>query len=86
MDKNLENKTKPKGQRKFNGIVISDKMQKTITVKVEKVKIVPGIKKRIMRSKTYKVHDEKEQFKIGDKVSFVECRPLSKEKRWRVAK
>lgn len=77
-------KTKKNGRRKFSGIVVSDKMQKTITVKVEKVRIVPGINKRIMRSKTYKVHDEKGQFKAGDKVAFTECRPLSKEKRWRV--
>ena len=71
-------------KRKFNGIVTSDKMNKTVVVKVERVKVHPKYKKRYTVSKKYKVHDEKEQFKIDDKVNFVECRPLSKDKRWRV--
>lgn len=70
--------------RKFNGVVMSDKMDKTITVKVAQVKVHPKYKKRYTVTKKYKVHDEKNQFKEGDKVSFVECRPLSKDKRWRV--
>jgi small subunit ribosomal protein S17 len=68
-------------QRKFNGVVTSDKMDKTIVVKVE---VHPKYGKRYVRSEKYKVHDEKNQFKEGDKVEFVECRPLSKDKRWRV--
>ncbi len=71
-------------QRKFNGVVVSDKMDKTITVKVEQVKIHPKYKKRFVISNKFKVHDEKNQYKEGDKVTFVECRPLSKDKRWRV--
>jgi small subunit ribosomal protein S17 len=59
-------------------------MDKTIVVTVETVKIHPKYKKRYSESKRYKVHDEKNQYKEGDKVSFVECRPLSKDKRWRV--
>ena len=70
-------------QRKFTGVVVSDKMTKTIVVKVESVKIHPKYQKRYTESRKYKVHDEKNQFKIGDKVVFVQCRPLSKDKRWR---
>ena len=70
--------------KKFNGVVVSDKMDKTIVVKVEKVKIHPRYGKRYEVSKKYKVHDEKNQYKEGDKVVFVECRPISKDKKWRV--
>ncbi len=71
-------------RKKFQGIVVSDKMDKTIVVRVDRVKSHPKYKKRYIVSKRYKVHDEKNQFKVGDKITFVECRPLSKEKRWRV--
>ncbi|MBU1160570.1 30S ribosomal protein S17 [Patescibacteria group bacterium] len=73
-------------KKKFDGIVISDKMDKTIVVRVDRVKIHPKYKKRYTVSKKYKVHDEKNQFKEGDKVVFIECRPLSKDKRWHVVK
>lgn len=71
-------------RRKFNGIVTSDKMNKTRVVEVESTKIHPKYKKRYTVSRNFKVHDEKNQYKIGDKVNFVECRPLSKDKRWRM--
>lgn len=71
-------------KKTFNGEVVSDKMNKTIVVKVDSVKVHPRYKKRYTVSKKYKVHDEKEQFKAGDKVKFIECRPMSKDKRWRV--
>ena len=71
-------------RRKFNGVVVSDKMNKTIVVKVARVKAHPKYKKRFNVSKKYKVHDEKNQYKEGDKVQFIETRPLSKDKRWRV--
>ena len=71
-------------KKKFNGIVVSDKMDKTIVVKVDSVKIHPKYKKRYTISKKYKVHDEKNKFKVDDKVIFIECRPLSKDKKWRV--
>jgi len=70
--------------RKFKGTVVSDKMLKTIVVKVESFKMHPKLKKRYRQDKKYKVHDEKSQYKIDDVVEFVECRPLSKDKRWRV--
>lgn len=70
--------------RKFNGIVVSDKNDKTIVVKVETVKKHPKYHKRYVVSRNYKVHDETNKYHPGDKVTFVECRPLSKDKRWRV--
>jgi small subunit ribosomal protein S17 len=72
--------------RKFNGVVVSDKNDKTIIVKVESVKKHPKYQKRYISSRRYKVHDEKNEYKVGDKVIFIECRPLSKDKRWRVIK
>ncbi|MEI6378661.1 MAG: 30S ribosomal protein S17 [Candidatus Falkowbacteria bacterium] len=71
-------------RKKFTGIVLSDKMTKTIVVKVEIVKIHPKYHKRFVISRKYKVHDEREQFKTGDSVIFVSCRPMSKDKKWRV--
>jgi len=70
--------------RKFSGVVVSAKSDKTIVVKVESVKIHPKYKKRYTVSRNYKVHDEKNSHKEGEKVFFVECRPLSRDKRWRV--
>ncbi|MFC1613055.1 30S ribosomal protein S17 [Patescibacteria group bacterium] len=82
----MNNKENNIDKRIFNGKVVSDKMEKTIIVKVERVKLHKKYKKRYTVSKGYKVHDEKGQYKIGDNVRFVECRPLSKDKRWRVIK
>lgn len=70
--------------RKLEGTVVSAKMDKTIVVEVESVKLHPKYHKRYKVSRKYKVHDENNQHKIGDIVKFVQCRPLSKEKRWRV--
>ena len=72
--------------RKFKGVVISNKMDKTAVVKVERIKVYPVYKKRIKVSKKYKVHDPKNECQIGDLVAFQECRPLSKNKRWRLIK
>ncbi len=71
-------------KKRFDGIVVSDKMNKTIVVKVDRVRQHSKYLKRYTVSKKYKVHDEKEQFKQDDKVTFIECRPMSKDKRWRV--
>ena len=73
-------------RKRFSGVVVSDKSDKTIVVKVDTVKIHPKYKKRYTISRKYKVHDENNEFRAGDKVSFVECRPLSRDKRWRVVK
>lgn len=72
--------------KKFHGVVVSDKSDKTIVVLVERVKLDPKYKKRFTVSDKYKVHDEKNEYKTGDKVTFVECRPMSRDKRWRVIK
>ena len=72
--------------KKFQGVVVSDKMKKTLVVRVERVKLHHKYHKRYVVSRNYKVHDESGLYHIGDRVSFVECRPLSKEKRWRVVK
>jgi small subunit ribosomal protein S17 len=77
---------KPAISKKFNGVVVSDKNDKTAIVKVETVKIHPKYKKRYVVSRNYKVHDEKNEAKVGDKVVFIECRPLSRDKRWRLIK
>ena len=79
MDKKIK-----KIKRRFEGIVVSDKMSKTIVVSVSRFKFHPLYKKRYKVDKKYKVHDEKNQAKIGDKVIFEECRPYSKDKRWRL--
>jgi small subunit ribosomal protein S17 len=78
------NKDKKISQRQFVGTVASDKMDKTISVQVITVKRNQKYKKTYFISKKYKVHDEKNEYKTGDKVEFVECRPLSKDKKWRV--
>lgn len=71
-------------QRKFSGLVISDKMDKTIVVRVDHVRRHEKYEKQYTVSKKYKVHDEANKYKVGDVVEFIECRPLSKDKRWRV--
>jgi small subunit ribosomal protein S17 len=72
--------------RKFEGVVLSDKSDKTIVVLVERTKKHPKYQKRYKVGRKFKVHDETNSYKVGDKVSFIECRPLSKEKKWRVIK
>ena len=73
-------------KKSLEGKVVSDKMQKTIVVEVDRIKVHPVYKKRYFVSRKYKVHDEKGLAKIGDKVIFEECRPLSKDKKWRLIK
>ena len=67
------------------GLVVSNKMARTVVVAVETKRVHPLYKKAIRLSKKHKAHDENSACKIGDKVRIVETRPLSKEKRWRVA-
>lgn len=68
----------------FSGVVASVAMDKTAVVAVDRVKTHPKYKKRYTVNKKYKVHDERNELKVGDKIRFIECRPLSKTKRWRV--
>ncbi|MCX6796516.1 MAG: 30S ribosomal protein S17 [Candidatus Falkowbacteria bacterium] len=69
--------------RKLGGIVVSNKMDKTIVVRVDRVVVHPKYKKRYTSSKKYKVHDERNEYQEGEAVAFVECRPISKDKKWR---
>lgn len=79
----MENKIE-KIQRQWSGVVVSAKTPKTIIVRVDTSKKNSKYHKIYQVSKRFPVHDEKGQFKVGDKVSFVGCRPLSRTKRWRV--
>lgn len=69
-------------RRTQTGVVVSDKMEKTVVVKVDRLVKHTKYNKYIKRSVKYKVHDELNSCKAGDKVQIVECRPLSKDKRW----
>ncbi len=73
-----------KSRRVMAGRVVSDKMDKTIVVSVERRFSHPAFKKIVRRNKKYKAHDEKNECNIGDTVEICECRPLSKHKRWRL--
>lgn len=66
------------------GVVVSDKMDKTVVVVEETMKLHKLYKKRVKFSKRYKAHDELNECKVGDKVRIMETRPLSKDKTWRV--
>ncbi len=68
----------------MEGVVVSDKMEKTVVVSVESIKEHPRYKKRFKQHKKYKAHDERGEFKTGDEVIIEESRPMSKDKRWRV--
>ena len=69
-----------KTKQLFEGKVISDKMDKTIVVEIEQTYIHPKFRKILRKTKSYKVHDEKNAAKIGDVVRFYQCRPLAKTK------
>lgn len=67
-----------------DGVVVSDKMDKTVVVAEQTMTIHPLYKKRVKKTRKYKVHDEENSCKVGDKVKIMETKPLSKEKCWRV--
>ena len=76
-----------RGNRKtLTGAVVSDKMDKTVVVRVERIVKHPVYKKYIRRHKRYHAHDPKNQCRVGDVVQIIESRPISKTKRWRVSK
>lgn len=82
-----ENQAKIRGQRKVReGVVVSNKMDKTVVVEVERVMRHPHFGKVVRRRKKYYAHDESNECQIGELVTIVETRPLSKSKCWRVAK
>ena len=75
-----------KVQRQLTGTVVSDKMDKTVTVIVERQMMHPTIGKVVKRTKKYHAHNEGNDAKVGDRVVIEECRPISKTKAWKVAK
>jgi len=70
------------GKKVFQGRVVSDKMEKTITVLIERRTLHPIYQKYVSKSKKVKAHDETNDAKIGDTVRIIECRPVSKDKTW----
>ena len=84
MEENAVQTVKP-SKRSFVGLVTSDKMDKTIVVTIATKKMDRLYKKYVTRTKKYMAHDENNEAHIGDTVRIVECRPLSKNKCWRLA-
>ena len=85
MTEEMSENTSERSRRKVRqGVVVSDGMDKTVTVNVERRFPHPLYGKGVKRSKKYHAHDEKNEFQVGDTVRIVETRPLSKTKRWRV--
>ena len=84
MEENAVQTVKP-SKRSFVGIVSSEKMDKTIVVTIETKKMDRLYKKYVTRTKKYMAHDENNDAHVGDTVRIVECRPLSKNKCWRLA-
>lgn len=82
-DKNKNSKAE-KISKKISGIVVSDKMDKTVVIAVESFKTHPKYLKKYKLTKKYKVHDEENKFKVGDKVEFASVNPISKNKRFKV--
>lgn len=81
---NTPQTTRSTVHRRLKGVVVSDKMDKTIVVKVERRVMHTKYRKSYIQSTKFHVHDEKNQFKVGDTVEFCETRPLSKHKHMRV--
>lgn len=71
-------------KRTLQGIIVSDKMDKTRVVEISRLKKHPLYKKYYKATRKFKAHDEKNEYKAGDKVIIEETRPLSKDKRWRI--
>ncbi|MBI2124123.1 MAG: 30S ribosomal protein S17 [Candidatus Wildermuthbacteria bacterium] len=71
-------------KKQLTGIVVSDKMAKTVVVQVEQWHVHPKYKRRFRMHKKYKAHDEKGEYKMGDTVVIEESVPISKDKKWRV--
>jgi len=69
-------------KKKLSGRVVSNKMQKTVVVEVESIKLNSKLQVRFKSHKRYKAHDFKQECQIGDKVIIQECKPMSKDKRW----
>lgn len=84
MNKAIKSEASASSRRRKVGTVVSDKMDKTVVVEIVTFKTHALYKKQYKSSKKYKAHDEENRCKVGDKVTIEECRPLSRDKRWRV--
>ena len=73
-------------KKQLTGNIISNKMQKTVVVRVERLKEHPKYKRRFKVHKNYKAHIDQGEYTVGDKVVIEECRPISKDKKWKVIK
>ncbi len=73
-------------RKERSGVVVSDRMQKTVVVSLERTVMHPKYKKYLRRRTKVKAHDEANQCHVGDRVTIVESRPLSRDKRWRVSR
>ncbi|MFH1451067.1 MAG: 30S ribosomal protein S17 [bacterium] len=71
-------------KKRLIGKIVSDKMQKTVVISVETMKEHPKYRKKYKTNKNYKAHCEKEEYKVGDIIIIEECRPISKDKTWKV--
>jgi small subunit ribosomal protein S17 len=69
-------------KRRIEGVVVSDKMDKTAVVRVERIKQHPLYRKYLRRHSRFMAHDEQNEARIGDRVIIEECRPMSRSKRW----
>ena len=76
--------TNARTSRVLVGTVVSDRMMKTVVVQIDRERLQPKYQKRYKVSRRLKAHDERGYFHVGDAVTIIECRPLSKDKRWRV--
>lgn len=82
-----ENEVVTRGRRKVRvGVVVSDRMDKTVVVAVERIMRHPLYGKTVKRTKKFRAHDENNECQVGDVVEIMETRPLSKTKRWRVSR
>ncbi len=83
----VENEVITRGRRKVRvGVVVSDRMDKTVVVAVERIMRHPLYGKTVKRTKKFHAHDENNECQVGDVVEIMETRPLSKTKRWRVSR
>lgn len=74
-----------RARKERKGVVVSNRMEKTVVVSVERIIMEPKYKKHLKRRTKVKAHDEDNKCQVGDRVLLVECRPLSRDKRWRVS-
>ena len=84
MDNDKREKTIQRAKKVLQGFIVSDKMDKTAVVNVERTIQHPLYKKTVKRSKKYKIHDEENVCRIGDQVRLIESKPISKDKCWRL--